>query len=187
MDKNETWKNYDLPGCCSELQVSNNGRIKCISYIGGLGWHGGKCKKIRNKVLKTSENGNGYKYVTVTVNGKRKHLYVHRIVAELFIENPDRKPYVNHIDYDRGNNSVENLEWCTPRENNQHSAHRMARPKRNANVGEYGKGIRKRKSKYEVSIYHKRKQYYLGRFDTLESALSARNKMYDELGVLEYV
>lgn len=187
MNKKEIWKSYELAGCCSELQVSSRGRVKCVSYIGGLGWHGGKCKKSKNKVLKTCGNGNGYRYVTVTVDGKRKHLYVHRIVAELFIENPEGKPYVNHIDYDRTNNSVENLEWCTPSENNMHSAGRMAHPKQNAKTGVYGKGICKKKGKYEVSIYHGRKQYYIGRFETVIAAQSARNEKYKELGMLEYV
>ena len=46
---------------------------------------------------------------------------VHRIVAEAFIPNPDKKLFVNHIDSNRKNNVVENLEWCTRRENSDHS------------------------------------------------------------------
>ena len=52
----------------------------------------------------------------------RKNLYVHRIVAETFIENPDNLPFVNHKDANRKNNCVENLEWCTAQQNMSHDS-----------------------------------------------------------------
>lgn len=64
---------------------------------------------------------NGYLYITPKVNGKNKNLKVHRLVAELFIPNPDNKPCVNHIDGDKQNNCVDNLEWCTHSENMKHA------------------------------------------------------------------
>jgi hypothetical protein len=63
----------------------------------------------------------GYCHVGLTIDGKIRRFRVHRLVAIAFIENPENKPYVNHIDGCRSNNSVENLEWCTPAENTQHA------------------------------------------------------------------
>lgn len=66
---------------------------------------------------------NGYPIFEFYVSGIRKRLYIHRILAELFIPNPDNKAEVNHIDGNKTNNSLINLEWATHQENLQH-AHR---------------------------------------------------------------
>ena len=73
-----------------------------------------------NKIL-SQRVQQGYHHVGLTINGKAKSCRVHRLVAQAFIPNPNNKPYVNHIDGVRNNNKVENLEWCTPKENTQHA------------------------------------------------------------------
>lgn len=67
----------------------------------------------------------GYYYVeAVTKTGsKRKKLAVHRLVAQAFIPNPNNYPMINHIDGNKANNAIENLEWCTSSHNQMHSRH----------------------------------------------------------------
>jgi hypothetical protein len=71
----------------------------------------------KNRFLKPSKMKNGYIKVELCKNGKQKTFKIHRLVAEYYIPNPENKPEVNHIDGDKCNNSVENLEWNTRKEN----------------------------------------------------------------------
>lgn len=76
------------------------------------------------KYLKKFKTKTGYWVIGSRIggrNGKCIYLRLHRLVAEAFIPNPDNKPFVNHIDGVKTNNSVENLEWCTSSENTRHA------------------------------------------------------------------
>lgn len=81
----------------------------------------GEVRKDANNYIMKLQIQQGYKHVTLQINKKAKRFRVHRLVAEAFIPNPENKPYVNHIDGNRQNNLVENLEWVTPAENTQHA------------------------------------------------------------------
>lgn len=72
----------------------------------------------------------GYRRVLLHVNGKRIKFFVHRLVAQTYIPNPNNLPQVNHIDGNKLNNNVENLEWCTPKENIQHAIKKGLRVKK---------------------------------------------------------
>lgn len=73
-----------------------------------------------NKKLQGSIGENGYKYYRLSKNGSKKMFYAHRLVAEAFIENPNNLPVVNHIDGNKINNHVSNLEWVSYSENVSH-------------------------------------------------------------------
>jgi hypothetical protein len=75
-----------------------------------------------NKILKPVKNKSGYTYVTLSTSNKKKcNKYIHILVANAYIDNPDDKKYVNHKDKDRSNNKLSNLEWVTARENMIHA------------------------------------------------------------------
>ena len=99
-----------------EVIVNDNGRI----YK----------KPIKGKRLKQSVHTHGYKTVPLTKNGKTKTVYVHRIVAEAFIDNPNNLPYINHKDEDKTYNFVENLEWCTASYNNTYNGKNVKHSKK---------------------------------------------------------
>lgn len=123
----EIWK--DIKGYEGLYQVSNMGRIKSYrilyKYDNYERYYGGKILK-PIKLPKTEK----YAHYAVNLSKDKKHktTVIHRIVAENFIPNPENKPHVNHIDFDTSNNSVENLEWCTPKENSYHSRNRPRKP-----------------------------------------------------------
>ena len=75
----------------------------------------------RGQLLKPSLNKEGYAYVSLTKNNWSKSFRVHRLVAQAFIPNPDNKPEVNHLNGNKSDNWVTNLEWCTSKENHKHA------------------------------------------------------------------
>ena len=87
------------------------------------------------RVLKTDTNSCGYLRVTLCKDNKPKKFFIHRLVAQELLENPDDFPQVNHIDGNKTNNTVENLEWCT-QSINQYHAHTNNLQKRFTKVSE---------------------------------------------------
>ena len=113
----EIWKpikNYE-----NIYEVSNLGRIKSLSRT--IKRKDGKPLKIKEQILKGSKDTKGYIQVELKKDGKRYIKTIHRLVAETFIENKNNKEQVNHIDGNKENNCVYNLEWVTCQENIQHA------------------------------------------------------------------
>jgi hypothetical protein len=111
------WK--DVDGFEGLYQVSNTGFVKSL-YRRVL-CRGGKYRSICERILKPSLLGRGYQYVVLRRDGASMNRLVHRLVAETFIPNVPCKPQVNHKNGVKLDNTVENLEWCTSSENNQHA------------------------------------------------------------------
>lgn len=76
--------------------------------------------EITKKILTGSVGEHGYKYYRLSKNGKKKMFYAHRLVAETFLENNDNLPVVNHIDGNKLNNNINNLEWVSYSDNTKH-------------------------------------------------------------------
>jgi len=84
--------------------------------------------------VKPQVSKKGYARVSLFSDaGLHRKFSVHRLVASCFIENPDGKPHVNHVDYNRLNNKATNLEWVTPKENTAHSLDNLARGEQHGN------------------------------------------------------
>ena len=148
----EIWK--DISGYEGRYKVSNLGNVKSLKYF-----HHNK------EALLVGGIKHGYRQVILAKEYKVKYKSVHRLVAEAFIPNPCNKPQINHIDGNKLNNNVSNLEWCTQKENQEH-AYRIG----------LQKSISTKKNKYSKKI----KQYdlynnYLEKYDAIHEAARINN------------
>ena len=117
---NEVWK--AVKGYEGLYEISNTGKVKSL---------------IKERLLKPWEHKKGYLVVKLTKDKSHKEFKIHRLVAQAFIPNIDNKEQVNHIDGNKHNNYVENLEWCNDAENRMHA---------------YKNGLRKMEELIEVEM-----------------------------------
>jgi len=115
------WK--EIPNTDGLYFANEKGEIKSTSrerYYNAKGIKG--CYKRNGKILKQPINNHGYPCVTIKYrNGSQKVIQVHQLIARTFLPNPENKPQINHIDGNKQNNNVSNLEWCTASENLKHA------------------------------------------------------------------
>ena len=124
----EIWK--EITGYEGRYMVSNLGRIKSLSRSYRTGQHHVKIV-LNDSIMKPKVRKDGYKLVSLRKDGVVKDAYVHRLVANAFIENSMGYRIINHKDENPSNNAVENLEWCTAQYNNTYNnAHLRGSAKR---------------------------------------------------------
>ena len=110
----EIWK--DIPGYDGWYQVSNHGRVRSWRKYGNCN------KKTKHpKIMNGSVNNKGYVMIHLRIGDNSEYISTHRLVGKLFIPNQENKPQINHIDGDKLNNNINNLEWVTAKENTAHA------------------------------------------------------------------
>ena len=108
----EIWK--DIKGFEGLYQVSNFGRVKSFPRKG--------TQTTKERIIKFTKSNKNYLVANLKNNNIQQSFSIHRLVAQAFIPNPDNLPQVNHIDGNKQNNNVNNLEWCTNKQNRCHAS-----------------------------------------------------------------
>ena len=161
----EIWK--DISGYEGLYQVSNKGNVRSLMFRNNI-----TSKKRKKPLLLKFSKRSGYYTVNLRKNSERKSFQVHRLVAEAFLNKEKNKNIVNHKDFNRLNNKVENLEWCTQKENVNHSVCNMKHSKKFKNKlnEQY---IRQKNNKYELTL----KKKYIGTYKTFEEAKNIKKEL----------
>lgn len=182
---NEVWK--DIVNFEGRYQVSNLGRVRSIVTNHGKYQEREVTQRIRSKTCQ-------YYYVQLWKKDSPTTCAVHRLVAKAFVNNPDSKPMVNHIDGCKLNNNASNLEWVTCSENHLH-AFRTGLRKTNTEaltgrkIGATSKyhnvSWDKSRNKWKATLKSKGKMLFQKRFDTEEEAALYVNEQLDILGLTD--
>ena len=122
----ERWK--DINGYEGLYQVSDKGRVRSLSHITKNNVNGGQ-RMTTGRILNPYKTRNGYLMVILSKNEKRERAYIHRLTAYAFIDNKNNLREINHIDGNKSNNDIENLEWVTHKENQNHAFNNMMNKK----------------------------------------------------------
>lgn len=113
----EVWK--DVKGFEDYYEISNLGNLKSKDRI--IKHYKGGFRKYKAKLKKSRLNHNGYLRCNLKIGGVRYDFTIHRLVAEAFLDNKESRPFINHINGNKADNKVENLEWVTSSENTIHA------------------------------------------------------------------
>ena len=132
----EVWK--DIEGYVGYYQISNFGNVKSLERKVN---RNGVVQNRKERIMSKRPNSDGYYIAKLNLNKVSKSIPIHRLVAQAFVPNPSNLPEVNHKDFNRQNNSADNLEWCTHDDNVKYSAKLGRYPKRygsqNPNYGNH--------------------------------------------------
>lgn len=114
----EIWKDIPIEGLIGRYQISSLGRVKSLAR---LQKRGNSYLPVAEKIRKIQLRKDGYLQIDLTIDGKQRSFMIHRLVALSFIDLIEGKDEVNHLDEDKQNNRVENLEWVNREENMSHN------------------------------------------------------------------
>ena len=134
----------------------------------------GNVKNNKNEKILKPMLMNGYKRVSLKKNGIKYYYYIHKLLGEIFLSNPNNKTFINHIDNNKLNNSINNLRWCNI---DEIKVNRTVSCNNKCGV----KGVYFYGGLWEAQITHKKRTYNLGTFKTIEEATTARQKKANEL------
>jgi hypothetical protein len=136
-----------------------------------------KRRKKDGRIMKQPINSSGYRRLNFKINKKLKGFLVHRLLAKMFIPNPNNYEFVDHINRDRLDNRLENLRWCSRMENNQNQTIRKTNKSGYKHISWYTK-----RQRWCVEIERNKKKLCGHKFIKLEDAIEFRNKILTELG-----
>lgn len=135
----EVWK--DIPEYQNYYQVSSFGRVKSLERTvkskPSSKHPDGRTITYKEKVLSPMYDLSGYQFVQLYKQDKFKSKRIHRVVAEVFIPNPNNLPQVNHKDENKENNSIDNLEWCTSKDNVNYGTGKYRKVTNNIPIAQY--------------------------------------------------
>ena len=155
-------------------EISNYGNVKRVSDFKNC-----NKKYIGNYFLKPLDNGCGYFRIKLSKNGVSKRYMLHRLIAIEFLENENNYKIINHIDSNKKNNSINNLEWCTQKHNiiefNKTNPLLGAKVKKTK-----GYTYDKRYGTYFCRISIDSKTIHLGTFKTKNECIEKYNKAYED-------
>lgn len=145
-----------VKGYAGIYEISNLGRVKSLSRI--VERKDGNTRVTEDRIILPFTTKAGYSQIVLCKDGVKKKHYIHRLVANAFIENPDKLPIINHKDENKLNNRVDNLEWCSAYYNLRYGKMQAKLVKINVidskgDVVEVVEGIRECERKYNISKY----------------------------------
>ena len=150
----------------------------------------GRLRNMR-KIMKMYRINSGYLAAKLVKEGQRTSVLIHRLVAQEFLPNPDAKKEVNHINQEKTDNSVDNLEWVSSQENKKHSYETgwttYNTPSTGVKLGKSSKYHNvlwdNSRNKWVGAVRHNKKNHYQKRFDSEEAAALHVNWILDTLGL----
>lgn len=135
----EVWK--DIPEYQGYYQISDRGRVKSlmrtVTVKSSTKYPNGRSVVYKEKILNPMCDANGYLFVQLYKNDKFKSKRIHRIVAQVFLQNPNGFSQVNHKDENKENNRVDNLEWCDAKYNVNYGTGKYRKVRNNIPVKQY--------------------------------------------------